>query len=232
MIGAGPSGMDLAYAIANKADFVVLSHHLKDKPKTHFPENVVQKPDIKYITKDGVVFDDDTFEKFDVIFYCTGYRYTFPFLSVDCGISADENYVRPLYKHCLNINRPTMALIGLPFYVCASQMFDLQVRFCIKFISGQKELPSREEMLTQTKKEMDERWAKGYKRRQAHMMGPEQGNYYEDLARTADIEPIKPVMTKLHNESSKRFNDDLINFRNDIYKIIDDENYIHIPINK
>lgn len=48
-------------------------------------------------------------------------------MSIDCGLSVDDNYVQPLYKHCININRPTMALIGLPYYVCASQMFDLQV---------------------------------------------------------------------------------------------------------
>lgn len=57
-----------------------------------------------------------------------GYKYTFPFMSIDCGLTVDDNYVQPLYKHCININRPTMALIGLPYYVCASQMFDLQVK--------------------------------------------------------------------------------------------------------
>lgn len=56
-----------------------------------------------------------------------GYKYTFPFMSIDCGLTVDDNYVQPLYKHCININRPTMAIIGLPYYVCASQMFDLQV---------------------------------------------------------------------------------------------------------
>lgn len=104
----------------------------------------------------------------------TGYKYTFPFLSIDCGISVDDNYVQPLYKHCININRPTMALIGLPFYVCASQMFDLQVRFVMKFFSGKKPMPSKKEMLRDTEIEMQKRWDKGYKKRQAHMMGKDQ----------------------------------------------------------
>lgn len=104
----------------------------------------------------------------------SGYKYTFPFLSVDCGLSVDDNYVQPLYKHCININRPTMVLIGLPYYVCASQMFDLQVRFCVTFLSGRKAMPTKEKMTEDTENEMEKRWAKGYKKRQAHMMGTDQ----------------------------------------------------------
>lgn len=95
-------------------------------------------------------------------------------MSIDCGLTVDDNYVQPLYKHCININRPTMALIGLPYYVCASQMFDLQVRFCVKFLSGQKAMPSKEVMTSDTEVEMQKRWDKGYKKRQAHMMGTDQ----------------------------------------------------------
>lgn len=50
----------------------------------------------------------------------------------------------------------------------------VQVRFCMKFLTREKELPSREEMLRETNDEMEKRWAKGYKKRQAHMMGPVQ----------------------------------------------------------
>lgn len=127
MIGAGPSGMDLAHEISKKATRVTLSHHQRPEPKTIFPQNVDIRPDVERLTETGAVFKDGTEQSYTVILYCTGYKYTFPFLSMDCGISVDDNYVQPLYKHCININRPTMALIGLPFYVCASQMFDLQV---------------------------------------------------------------------------------------------------------
>lgn len=130
MIGAGPSGMDLANEISKKATRVTLSHHQHPEPKTVFASNVDMRPDVKRLTENGVVFADGSEQTYSVIFYCTGYKYTFPFLSIDCGLSVDDNYVSPLYKHCININFPTMALIGVPFYVCASQMFDLQVSFC------------------------------------------------------------------------------------------------------
>lgn len=62
-----------------------------------------------------------------------GYEYSFPFLSDECGIIVDDNYVQPLYKHLINIEHPTMAIVGLPFYVCAFIMFDLQVIFTNKY---------------------------------------------------------------------------------------------------
>lgn len=174
VIGAGPSGMDLAFEISKYANRVTLSHHQNPPPKTVFPENVDMRPDVKSLTETGASFVDGTTQSYTVIFYCTGYKYTFPFLSIDCGITVEDNYVQPLYKHCININNPTMALIGLPFYVCASQMFDLQVRFVMTFLSGRKPWPSKDEMLKDTETEMAKRWARGYKKRQAHMMGTDQ----------------------------------------------------------
>ena len=220
--------MDLAYEISKKAKRVTLSHHMTENPKTVFPSNVDMKPDVYQFEETGVRFSDGTFKDFSVVFYCTGYRYTFPFLSVDCGIHVDDNYVQPLYKHIININQPTLAFIGLPYYVCASQMFDLQARFVIKFYSGGKKLPTQKEMLDDTEQEMEKRWKRGYKKRQAHMMGPDQCNYYDQLSQAADIEPLKPVLTKLHNESSQKFLDDLVNFRKDIFRIVDDENFVKI----
>ncbi|CAD7088006.1 unnamed protein product [Hermetia illucens] len=225
VIGAGPSGIDLAYEISRVAKRVDLSHHLKEKPQTHFPPTVTQRPDVVEVTEDGVKFEDGNVETYSVILYCTGYLYTFPFISVDCGISVDDNYIQPLYKHIINIKKPTMAFIGIPFYACVSQMFDLQVRFALKFFSGKKALPSQKEMMEDTDREMQERWKRGYKKRQAHMMGADQGKYYDDLSKTAEIDNVKPVMVKLHNESSKRYLHDLVNFRKDIYRIIDDENF-------
>lgn len=259
--------MDLANEISKLAVRVTLSHHHENAPLTKFPDNVDLKPDVKCLTENGVEFVDGSHRSYSVIFYCTGtewmlshtynefnisniigYKYSFPFLSVDCGISVDDNYVQPLYKHCININRPTMALIGLPYYVCASQMSDLQVggsddyplwffdvilirlkvRFCLKFITGQQPMPTKVEMIQDMEKDMQIRLEKGYKRRQAHMMGTDQDKYYDELSRTAQIDNLKPVMTKLHNESSQRFLDDLVNFRKDIFRIVDDETFVKL----
>ncbi|KFB45944.1 AGAP010399-PA-like protein [Anopheles sinensis] len=227
VIGAGPSGMDIALELAKKANRVTISHHME--PLTFaFPPNLTQQPDVACLTEAGARFTNGHNEAFDVVLYCTGFRYNFPFLSSSCGVCVEDNHVQPLYKHCININHPTMAFIGLPFYVCAAQMMDLQVRFCLKYFTGSRQLPTAKDMLDDMRREMEDRWRRGYRKRHAHMMGPEQGQYYADLARTADIEPIAPVMTKLHNESSQRFVDDLIHFREDVFRIIDDEHFEYV----
>lgn len=228
VIGAGPSGMDLANIISKTANHITLSHHLPEKPKTKYPKNVTQKPDVKALTPTGAIFSDGTTANYTVVLYCTGYKYAFPFLNIDCGIHVEDNFVQPLYKHCINIEHPSMAFVGLPFYVCAAQMIDLQSRFILEYFTGRQSLPCKAEMLLDTQTQMQKRWENGFKKRQAHMMGPEQINYYNDLAYTANIENVKPVMTKLHNESSQRFMDDLLSFREENFRILDDDNFIKI----
>lgn len=127
IIGAGPSARDALLDIQHVATRITWSHHLKKLPCTQFRDNVSQKPDVLKFTRDGATFIDGSYQQFSVILYCTGYRYTFPFLSIDCGLSVDGNFVDGLFKHCLNINRPSMGIIGLPNFICPNQMFDLQV---------------------------------------------------------------------------------------------------------
>ncbi|BFG05462.1 senecionine N-oxygenase [Drosophila madeirensis] len=228
VIGAGPSGMDLSNIISRSATRVTLSHHLKDIGHTKFYDNVHQKPDVRELDEKGAFFVDGSYEEFDTIFFCTGYKFAFPFLTADSGIYVEDNYVQDLYKQCINIRNPTMALIGLPFYVCAAQMMDIQARFILSYYNGTNQLPSREEMLKETQTAMCKIWADGYRKRHAHMLGPKQIDYFTDLAETAGVKNIKPVMTKLHNESSKCFNDNLLHFREDNFAIVDDETFVKL----
>ncbi|RZF40843.1 hypothetical protein LSTR_LSTR003353 [Laodelphax striatellus] len=229
VVGGGPSGNDIALDISSTAKQVLLSHHIKEGILTKFPPNVRLKPDIERIKLKTVHFSDGTIcPDVDVLLYCTGYKYSFPFLSDDCGITVEENCVQPLFKHFININHPTMCFIGLPFYVCAFTMFDLQVRAFLCYLNGDVILPSKELMLLDTRDEMRIRAEKGLKKKQFHMMGEDQGPYYDDLAKLGNFDPVPSVLAKLHNESSRRFLEDLVNYRNDIYRIVDKNNYIQI----
>lgn len=227
VIGGGSSGTDLAQEISKRAQLVFWSHHLKGGAINLGRENLIQKPDIAKLTDDGVVFIDGSFERVTTVLYCTGYEFTFPFLSIDCNISCHENYIQPLFKHCININRPSMAIIGLMFNNCPFQTFDLQLRFCLKFMSGEKLLPARNEMLEDTQADMSERWSRGLSKRKAHSLHGDgiQEIYYADLAATADIIPIKPYVIKMYNESRLFKQKDLRTFRNYKFIIIDDENF-------
>lgn len=72
VVGAGPSGMDIALEITAVTERVVLSHHLKEQPKTVFPENLVQKPDVARLEGKKAFFQDGSVEDVDVVFLCTG----------------------------------------------------------------------------------------------------------------------------------------------------------------
>lgn len=70
---------------------------------------------------------DGTTIEADVFLFCTGYRYSFPFLDENCCIQVDDNYVTPLYKHLINIEHPSMCIIGVPMVVLPLPMFAMQV---------------------------------------------------------------------------------------------------------
>jgi dimethylaniline monooxygenase (N-oxide forming) len=145
LIGGNFSAVDIVQQTSKHAESITWSHHLKDQPDLQaFGLNVTQKPDVARLIQNGAEFIDGSNRDFTVIIYCTGYEYKFPFLSVDCGISTHEDYVKPLYKHCLNINHPTMSFIGLPNLICPNQLFSLQARFSLAFMIGEKETADKE----------------------------------------------------------------------------------------
>lgn len=112
MIGSGSSGIDLVALLSRTANHVTWSRR---SSAVTFPyENVTYKGEVKRFTKIGAEFVDGTEETFTVVFYATGYTFTFPFLANDSGIMIDDNFVHPLYKHIFNIEHPTMAFIGIP----------------------------------------------------------------------------------------------------------------------
>lgn len=154
-----------------------------------------------------------------------GYNFAYSFLSVDTGITVDDNFVQPLYKQIINIEHPTMAFIGIPFYVPTTQMFDLQVRFAFQFISGAKQLPPKSEMLQDMRAQTQIHWNKGYKKHQTHYLGPEQKDYYQQLAETAGIENLPDVLAAMHLDSRQTMARDPTQYRKYRYTIIDDKTF-------
>lgn len=224
LIGAGPTGIDLVKVVAKTAEAVTWSTHSKFKLNIQLADNVNLKPDVLEFMHNGAVFADGTREKFSMVLYCTGYKHSFPFLSVDCGVLVEENYVSPLYMHCLSIERPTLCFIGLPTVVCNNQAFDYQARFCLKFMTKQLTLPTRDKMLRDWQQDMDDRWTRGLTKRRAHMMGFEiQEKYFADLSDIAEIEPVKPVIMKMFNKSILNLFADLNSYREKKFKAVDDE---------
>lgn len=83
-------------------------------------------------------------------------------------------------------------------------------------------------MLRDEAAEATRRAERGLKKKHFHMMGPEQEHYFDDLVDVAGLTPLPSVLTKLHNASSQRFLDDLVHYRQDRYRIVDDYNFIQL----
>lgn len=170
IIGGGPSGIDLTYMLSRTAKRVYFSHHTHNWVN-QYPSNVDRIGSIKEITEHGVISTDGKkFDDIDAIVYCTGYKMTFPFMSDDCGLNVDNNCVQPLFKHIININNPTMALIGLTFTAANTQMMDIQVRFAFKYWNGGKKLPPVAEMKADCELYAENRSKNGYPRQKLHSL--------------------------------------------------------------
>ncbi|XP_045776676.1 senecionine N-oxygenase-like [Maniola jurtina] len=128
IVGAGPSGLDIAINVVNVAKTLVHSHHFRAPLKTVFPENYIRKPDIKEFSATGVVFEDGSYEDIDDVIYCTGYQYYYPFLDKSCGVEWNQECVKPLHKCIVNINQPTMLFLGCISRACLFLALDAQVR--------------------------------------------------------------------------------------------------------
>ncbi|XP_066152119.1 uncharacterized protein [Euwallacea fornicatus] len=126
VIGAGPSGTDIARIVGAVAEKVFLSHG--ENFFFQVPNFVIHKPLVQKFEDGKAIFEDDSEEDFDNIIYCTGYQYCYPFLTEDCAIFVDDNWVKYLFKHVINVNHPTMGLIGITFKVCPFPTFDIQRR--------------------------------------------------------------------------------------------------------
>ncbi|KAK4884291.1 hypothetical protein RN001_000562 [Aquatica leii] len=216
VVGARSSARDVVEFISLFAKHVYVSY--RDFCLVQFKENVSPKPYIKEIKETSIIFEDGTEEMVDDIVYCTGYDYSFPYLSEQCEISIDDKYIYPLYQHIVNANHPTMFFIGVPSVVCAIPLFDLQVRFAFSVLQGNCVI-TKEEMLKDLDKKREEREKLDIPQRHAHKMGEYQEAYWAELARVGSITPLPPVLCRIYDEVRKGRH---LNLH---YKILDDENF-------
>lgn len=100
-----------------------------------------------------------------------------------------------------------------------------QVRFALKFFSGEKKLPSKSEMMSDMHKQLETHWKKGYRKHYSHYLGPEQKEYFKQLSEIAGIENVPEVIAAMHSDSRATMVREPANFRKYKYTIIDDKTF-------
>ncbi|OWF43727.1 dimethylaniline monooxygenase [N-oxide-forming] 4-like [Mizuhopecten yessoensis] len=221
ILGASFSGLDLAVDISPYAQQIFLSHE-KERLKSVFTENVTEKPGIKRMTRTTVVFLDDTEEEVDVLLFCTGYRYNFPFLSDDViNINITDNRVMPLYKHVVNIKYQNLFFVGILEKVAFFSMGHVMSRFAVAVLDGKIVLPSETDMYKDAESDFNERKGRGEK---AHAdLGNELvWNYERELATLAGINPSPKAFQLIINFLMRNIRQTPATFRQRNIQILDD----------
>ncbi|KAJ8038914.1 Dimethylaniline monooxygenase [N-oxide-forming] 5 [Holothuria leucospilota] len=119
-----------------------------DLPNRIANGTVILKPNIKRFTKNGVEFEDGTFEdNMDAVIIGTGYVFGYPFIP-ESVIKVEKNHVS-LYKYVFppDLEKPTLAVIGLVQpWGAINPISELQCRWAARVFAGLQKLPSKEKM--------------------------------------------------------------------------------------
>ena len=220
VLGAGASGVDIGLEITATAKKVYLSHN-KPKHASELPNNMEQISGVVECIGDGSfkLNDSSHVNDVDVLLYCSGYQFSFPFLEKSCGIEVENKYtmVKPLHKHMININHPSMCFIGIPIQVCPFPQFDLQCQFYINFMGGIVTLPKQSEMEEAFVEGLKQHLDQGRSLRHYHRMGPLQWKYNRDIARIGMAPEIQSCVENLYNSVHERRSKYLMYYKNDRY---------------
>ncbi|XP_015434732.1 PREDICTED: flavin-containing monooxygenase FMO GS-OX-like 3 [Dufourea novaeangliae] len=226
ILGASWSGIDIAIEVSQYADKVYLSHNLPEPVDSEMSKNVEQRPGIQSIKGKKFIFRDGTTAEVDNFIYCTGYRFTYPFMSPKVQMRTDENHVEPIYKHLVHMNYPNLFVMGLPGIVIPFPMFHIQAQYILGILEARIKLPSTEQMYEEYETEKKTLLDQGIPLRHIIKLKERQWAYYDELAACANVPSLPPVIKKIYDHVNQMRELDFTTYKNYQYHIIDDENFV------
>ncbi|PYH42705.1 putative flavin dependent monooxygenase [Aspergillus saccharolyticus JOP 1030-1] len=155
VVGSSASGLDISNQIlpVSKGKVIVsernqslLASAAGDTSKVYRPQIVEFLPSDSHSR--AVRFEDGHVEEnIDAIVFCTGYLYTFPFLSsLDPPLITNGRRVVNTYQHLFYIHDPTLVLTALPQRVVPFPLSENQAAVFARVFSGRLSLPSPDAM--------------------------------------------------------------------------------------
>lgn len=154
VVGSSASGIDIGSQISQYSRGQVLASQRTpswlmpqaDTDKVYYPEIVEFLSPTTH--ERGVRFADGRIEEgIDSIVFCTGYLYSFPFLSsLQPPLITDGRRVRNIYQHLFYTHNPTLVFPVLTQRIIPFPMSENQAAVFARVWSGRLSLPSRDEM--------------------------------------------------------------------------------------
>ncbi len=159
IVGNSASGIDIGSQIGKVARHPVLVSQRSYSPMAFaatYKENVPQIAEFlpQRFGRKAVRFIDGRIEAdIDKVVFCTGYYYSFPFLSsLQPDLIRTGERVQHLYEHLFYIKHPTLVFIGMMTQIIPFRTFEGQAAVLARIWSGRLNLPPQEVM---------ERWEEG-----------------------------------------------------------------------
>lgn len=228
VLGAGPSGIDIALELHRVGADVTLSHKNGANATELHGGLVPQAAPVVACSRDGglILSDGTVLEDVDELLLCTGYAYSMPFLSEDSGlrISHDGRAIQGLVKQCLCEKHPTLAVIGVPFRIIPFPLFQDQVRFVAGVLTNTLTFDvtpaALREIADKERAELEERGVLG---RYIHLLGPLQWDHRRDLVGCAGGDPPNESVIEICRHASDARKADPAGYRNYRYVVLGSE---------
>lgn len=226
ILGASWSGIDIAIEVSEYADKVYLSHDLPNPVESKMAKNVQQAPGVQSIQGNTFTFRDGSTAKVDSFIYCTGYKFTYPFMSTKVEIRTDDNHVEPVYKYLVHMDYPSLFFMGIPGIVIPFPMFHIQAQYILAVLDGSIKLPSSDEMREEYEAEKKALLSQGIPLRHIAKLKERQWAYYDEIAAAANVPSFPPVVRKIFDHVMEVREQDFTAYKNHQYRIIDNDNFI------
>lgn len=188
VVGNSASGQDISAHLTSCCRLPVMvsvrSNPLPDRTSPSKSSKVFVPEIAEFVSplcaRRAVRFSDGKVEMdIDAIIFCTGYLYSYPFLSSILPLLIDTGErVQNLYQHIFFINHPSLAFIGLPKPIIPFRTVEGQAAVISRVWSGRLDLPSEHVMHVWEESVIKEQ---GEGRNFHDLSYPKDFNYYDEL---------------------------------------------------
>lgn len=219
-IGGRASGADIAREISAYAEKVYLSDTTCPEPLVdglpHKQGNVFWVPRTEAINQDSTIVFQHCSETphVDIIIYCTGYDYKFPFINeysnLDLSVVPGERRVMPLYNQLWHAHYPNLTFIGLQHSIVPFPFFEIQAEAIVSQLmsSSQWKLPNRKERIQSAEEDANRGGPNGTRIQDTHFLGSFQWDSCLHYAKCAgildkDLEDYIATNKAIYEDSNK-----------------------------
>jgi hypothetical protein len=225
VVGAGPSGTDIALELMSCGVDVLLSHAKADGSSKYGGIVPEVAPVVRCLSDSSVVLENgDIIPNVDELLLCTGYSYSLPFVAEECGlrVTEDTRAINGLFMHCLSAVHPTLAVIGMVFKVVPFPLFEDQAAFVAALLQAQVPFDVSQETISKLcsaeKKGRDPSAPEKY----LHCLNDRQWDYRRTLAGWSGRRMPSDCVKEIYNDSRTARANNPVTYRNREYKVLGD----------